>query len=261
VRRRPSVQCGLVFLVLGCATGLTAGAETVTYQVGRETVRAYLANQRGASDSPGLVVIHAMWGLNDQILGVVDRLSSLGYVVIAPDLYRGRVETDPGLAQELMWGLNEDRAVAIVKGAVDALRRLDGASGRRVGTLGFGMGGRVSLASALRGAEVQATVNVYGGVESNRGALASIKAPLLGMFGARDAGIPVADVKSFEAGLKEAGKDATIFIFNGVGHDFMNDRRADYDPEIAKDAWGRMQDWLAIKLRLDSGPAPGPAGP
>jgi carboxymethylenebutenolidase len=229
--------------------------------VGRETVRAHLANFAGSRDSPGLVVIHEMWGLNDQIIDVADRLSRLGYVVIAPDLYRGKLETDPGLAQEMMRALDENRAVGIVKGAVAYLRRLDDASTRRVGTVGFGMGGRVSLAAALQGAEVQATVIVYGRVETSREALAPIKAPLLGIFAARDAGIPVNDVKKFEAALKEAGKDARIIVLNGVGHAFMNDRRADYEPEIAKDAWVRMQDWLADKLQPVSAPAPTPAGP
>ncbi len=259
--KRPAVLFLLVLLLPGCAATLPAAAEMVSFPVGRETVRAALANFAGSRNSPGIVLIHEMWGLNDQIIGVADHLSGLGYVVIAPDLYRGRVETDPGLAQEMMGAVDEGRAVTIVKGAVDYLRRLDNASGRRVGTLGFGLGGRISLLSALEGADVQATAIVYGRVETTVDALAQIKAPVLGIFAARDAGIKVAEVKKFEAALKEAGKDATIHILNAVGHAFMNDRRADYDPEVAKNAWVRIQDWLALKLPQVPGPEPAASGP
>ncbi len=240
------------------ATASPAAGATVSYAVDGETVQAYLANHAGSGGAPGLVVIHEFWGLNEQIMRVADRLSRLGYVAIAPDLFRGRLPGDPGLAQEMMAGLDENRAVSIVKGAVGYLRKLDNATHRPVATVGFGMGGRISLATALRGADVQATVIFYGAVETTNEGVAPIKAPLLGLFAGRDAGIPVKDAKKFEAALKETGKDATIIIYEGVGHAFFNERRPDYDPETAKDSWIRMQDWLAAKLMPDLSSGPGP---
>lgn len=232
-----------------CAAAARAEGETVTFPVGDETVRAYLAKPPNSRNAPGLVVIHEWWGLNEQIMGIADRLERLGYIAIAPDLYRGKLAADPGLAHEMMRGLSESRAVSIVKGAIDHLRRLDRANDRPVGTIGFSMGGRLSQATALQGADVQATVIFYGSVETTADAVAPIKAPVLGIFGSKDRGIPVEDVKKFEAVLKETGKDATIIVYEGLGHAFMNDARADYEPEMAKDAWIRMRDWLAVKLR------------
>ena len=246
----------------------TTAGDTVSYEVGRETVRAYLARPSKATgssaslappDVPGLVVLHEMWGLNDQIMGVADRLSRLGYVAIAPDMYRGRLGADPGLAQDMMRALNEDRAVSIAKGAIDYLRRLDNASGRPVGTVGFGMGGRISLATALQGANVQATVIFYGKVETTREALAPIKAPILGIFAGRDAVIPKDDVNKFEAALKASGKDALIVLNEGLGHGFMNEERADFEPEFSKDSWIRLRKWLGAKLMPGVPEEPAPA--
>ena len=246
----------------------TAAGEAVTYEVGGETVRAYLARppktpasraSLAPPDVPGLVVLHEMWGLNDQIMGVADRLSRLGYLAIAPDMYRGKLGADPGLAQEMMRALNEDRAVSITKGAIDFLRKLDHASGRPVGTVGFGMGGRISLATALQGADVQATVIFYGKVETTREALAPLKAPLLGIFAGRDAGIPKDDVNKFQAALKASGKDALIILNEGLGHGFMNEERADFEAEYNKDSWIRLRKWLGAKLPSGVPEEPAPA--
>jgi len=247
VRTWPVVA--LFLLVVLLPRSAAAAVETVSYKVGRDTVRAYLASPPRTSNVPGVVVIHEMWGLNDQIMGVADRMSRLGYVVIAPDLFGGKLGADPGLAQELMQALDENRAVAIVKGAIDYLRKLDDAPRRPVGTVGFGMGGRVSLATALQGADVQATVIFYGRVETTREGVAPLKAPVLGFFGVRDAVVLKQDVEKFQTALKESGKDARIILNEGLGHGFMNEDRADYEAEFSKDSWIRMREWLAEKLQ------------
>lgn len=234
-----------------------AAGESVTLKVGREEVRAYLARPATAPrDVPGLVVIHENWGLNEQIMGVADRLARFGYVAIAPDLFRGKLGADPGLAQDMERALDEDRAIAIVRGSIDYLRKLDGPAGRPVGTIGFGMGGRLSLAAALAGTDVQATIIIYGSVVTTPEAIARLKAPVLGIFAGRDASIRKEDVAQFEAALKESGKDARIMVNEGLGHAFMNEERADFEPEYSKDAWLVMRKWLAAKLGPGSQSAP-----
>jgi carboxymethylenebutenolidase len=190
-----------------------------------------------------------MWGMNDQIMNVADRLARIGYVALTPDLYGGKLGADPGLAQEMMRALDDDKALAIVRESISYLRTFDGVSARPVATIGFGMGGRLSLEAALKGADVQATVIIYGNVVTTREAVAPIKAPLMGIFAGRDAGIPAADVKKFETALKESGKDAKIMQNDGVGHGFMNEDRADFEAEYSKDAWIVMRKWLASKLK------------
>ena len=222
--------------------------EMVTLEVGDEKVQAYLSRPPGDGVRPGVVVIHEWWGLNDQIKGVADRLARLGYVAIAPDFYRGKATTDRGYAHEYMRGLSESRAVEIIKEATTYLRTPGGGAHRKVGTLGFCMGGRLSLAAALKGADLQAAVMFYGSVETTPDAVKPLVCPLLGVFGREDGGIPVEEVKKFEAALKAAGKTAEIQIYPGVGHAFFNEDSPGYDETMAGDAWERTRTFFARHL-------------
>lgn len=233
-------------------TAATLGT-MVGYKAGDETVRAYMAAPRGQGPRPGVVVIHEWWGLNDQIKGVADKIALQGYNVLVPDLYRGKVAEEPDLAHELMRGLDEERAVGIIKGAVGYLKGLRGAAAMPVDTIGFCMGGGLSLATALAGAEVQGTVMFYGSVKTSEASVAPLRAPLLGLFGDEDRGIPVDDVKKFEAALKSAGKDASIVVYPHAGHAFMNEKRPSYVPDAAKDAWGRVTEFFGRTLKPKAG--------
>jgi len=235
-------------LALPCLASPLLAGETMSFQVGVETVPGYLAKAPASRGNPGVVLIHDYWGLNDQMHGVVDRLSRLGFVVLAPDLFNGKIVSDPGLAQEMRSSLDEKRAVSIVKAAIDELRKVDHAGSRLVATVGFGIGGQIALAAALQGADVQGTVTFYGRVETTADRVAPLNAPLLGIFGGADFAVPDKDVTAFQAALKEAGKDAKIVSYPGIGHCFMDETRSDYDTEEAKDAWIQMRDWLAVKL-------------
>jgi carboxymethylenebutenolidase len=198
--------------------------QTVTFTAGKDEIKAYFSRPVPMNAYPGVVVIHEWWGLNDQIKGVADRLAGEGYLAIVPDLYRGKVPTDAGYAHDLMRGVNENWAVGVIEGAASWLRATDGKERRRapgqrmpVATVGFCFGGRLSLATALKGADTQAMVMFYGSVETQKEALKTLKAPLLGIFGNEDHGIPLDQVKAFEAALRR-WKKATILVYTGVGH-------------------------------------------
>jgi carboxymethylenebutenolidase len=227
--------------------------------VRNEDVKGYLVRPQQKGMVPGVVVIHEWWGLTDQIKHVADRLAEEGYMAIAPDLYRGKLGTDAGLAHELMRGLNENWAVDVVTGAVSQLRAIEArerrgpATGRMpVGTIGFSMGGRISLATALAGADVQAAVIYYGSVETDKAALAPLAVPLLGIYGNEDRDIPLDQIRAFQTALKEAGKDATVLVYPGVGHTFFNEERPSYDAEAAKDSWERTKMFLKKNLTAEA---------
>lgn len=239
----------LFVLTPWCAVSARVAGETVIYEAGGEKVRAYVAQPADPGERPGIVIVHHFWGLDTHTMDVADRFARLGYVAVAPDLYRGRLAADFGLAKEMMLKLDEARAVAIVKGAIGYLGSLGGAGRRPVALVGFDMGGRVALATALQGADVQALVIFYGHVETTPEAVMPIRAPVLGMFGGADSGVPADEAKKFEAALKAAGKEATIIIYPGVAHAFFDDSRPDHDSEMAKDAWVRTKDFLAATLR------------
>lgn len=227
----------------------------VSLQVRGEAVKAYVSQPMRAGLYPGVVVIHEWWGLNGQIKGVADRTAEDGYVAIAPDLYRGKLGTDAGLAHELMRGLNENYALDVVAQAIDWLRANEKQTARRpagqempVGVLGFCMGGRIALATALKPADIQSAVMFYGSVETQKDALKPLQVPLLGIFGNEDHGIPLDQIKAFETALKESGKQATVLVYPGVGHAFFNEERPGYDKEVAGDAWERTRMFLKETL-------------
>ncbi len=256
------MPAAVVFILAswGAAAAWAAG-ETVTYKVGGERVRAYVAKPAEPGDGPGIVIVHHFWGLDAHTLDVADRFARLGYAAVAPDLYRGRLGADFGLAQEMMLKLDEPRAIAIVKGTIAYLRGPGGAGPKPVALVGFGMGGRVALATALQAADVQALVIFYGHVETTPEAVRPLKVPVLGVFGTDDRAVPAAEAKQFDAALKAAGKEATIIIYRGVAHAFFDDTRADHDPEMSMDAWVRTTDYLAKTFGPLQAQQPGRAPP
>ncbi|HET8947643.1 MAG TPA: dienelactone hydrolase family protein [Candidatus Polarisedimenticolia bacterium] len=270
---RPSQPSGFVLfaaLVAASAGAATAGpieeGRIITFKVRNEDVQGYLVRPEKSGSAPGIVVIHEWWGLNDQIKHVADRLAEDGYMAIAPDLFRGKQGTDAGLAHDLMRGLNEAWAVDVVTGAVAQLRAIEvrerrgPVTGRMpVGTIGFSMGGRISLATALAGADVQAAVMYYGNVETDKAALAPLAVPLLGIYGNEDRDIPLEQVRAFQTALKEAGKDATVLVYPGVGRAFFNEERPSYDAEAAKDSWERTRMFLKKNLTPEAAGAAPPA--
>lgn len=227
----------------------------VSLQVRGEPVKAYVSQPLKAGTYPGVVVVHEWWGLNAQIKGVAERAAEDGYVVIAPDLYRGKLGTDAGIAHELMRGLNENYALDVVEQAIGWLRASESGTAKRkpgqempVGVLGFCMGGRIALATALKPADIQSIAMFYGSVETQPEALKPLHVPLLGIFGNEDHGIPLDQIKAFEAALKESGKQATVLVYPGVGHAFFNEERPGYDKEVAFDAWERTRMFLKETL-------------
>jgi carboxymethylenebutenolidase len=229
--------------------------ETVSYMVGKDEIKAYFSRPVPQNAYPGVVVIHEEWGLNDQIKGVADRLAAEGYLALVPDFYRGKMPTDAGYAQNLARGLNDDWAMGAINGAAAWLRSTDAKERRRspgqrmpVATLGFSMGGRLSLYAALKGADIQAMAMFYGRVETDSRMLDPIAVPVLGIFGNEDRGVPLDQVKAFEAALKAGGKRATVLVYTGVGHSFFNEERPGYDPDISVDAWERTTMFLRDNL-------------
>lgn len=235
-----------------------AAGAAITYEAGGETVPAYLARPAAPDGRPGVVIVHHLWGLDSHTRSVADRLAGLGYVAVAPDLYRGKLGGDYGLAQEMMDRLDGARAVALVNGAIGYLRGLDGGKNRRpIAIIGFGMGGRVALSAALQGADAQALVIFYGHVETTKEAVMPLRMPVLGIFGTEDTVVRADEARKFETALKAAGKQATIIVYNGMAHAFFDDSRPDFDPELGKDAWVRTQDFLAASLGVATPAPPG----
>ena len=234
------------------ATEPTVPGRVIQYAAAEGQASGYLIEPASATGDkrPGLLVIHEWWGLDDWTRSTAERFASQGYVVIAPDLYRGRSTSDPSEAHELMRGLPEDRALADLKAAWAQLAARDDVDASRIGVAGWCMGGGYALALAAAEPRLAAASVNYGRLIEDRTTLGGIHAPLLGIFAANDRGIPVADVRAFERTLRELEKEVEIHVYEGAGHAFMNPGNTEgHDAAAAADAWERIDTFLRSRLR------------
>ncbi len=199
---------------------------------------------------PGVIVIHEWWGLNDNIRSLADRLAGLGYAALAVDLYAGNVASTPDEAAGFMRALMENEGAG-----EDNLRQahaylVDAVGSTTTGVIGWCLGGRWSLRTALLlPEEIDATVIYYGTVTDDEAQLETLSMPILGIFAGEDAVIPTDSVERFRDALARLGKDAEVRIYPGVQHAFSNPSGGVYDEAAATDAWQRTVEFLSANLR------------
>jgi len=240
----------LAILVMLMSSAFATTSKTVSYKSGDDTVQAVLYTPEGKGPFPALVVIHEWWGLTDWVKEQASKLAEQGYVALAIDLYRGKVADTPELAHELMRGVPEDRALRDLHAAVEYLRSQPNARQDRIASIGWCMGGGYALDVALQEATLRAAVINYGHLATDPDSLKKINAEILGIFGGKDGGIPVEDVKKFEQTLKQDGKKIEVKIYPDAGHGFENpNNKAGYRADDAADAWQRTVTFLANTLK------------
>lgn len=223
--------------------------QTIQFGEAEDIVPGYLAQPEGTGPFPALVVLQEWWGLNDHIRDLARRFADAGYVALAPDLYRGKVATEPDEARKLAMALERPQAVKDIQAAVDYLLAQPFVLPKKAGVIGFCMGGRLSGWMAMEGHNIGAVVVFYGSDGPlDDAAAVKVSAPLLGLYGADDRGIPVETVRGNEQKLNAHGKACEFVIYAGAGHAFFNDQRASYHPEAARDAWQRTLNWFQTYL-------------
>ena len=234
-------------LLLGAAATKT---ENVSYKSGNDTVSGYLALPEGPGKHPAIIVIHEWWGLNDWVKEQAQKFASQGYVALAVDLYRGKVASTADDAHVLMRGLPDDRGMRDLEAAFAYVSSRPDVDAKKIGSIGWCMGGSWSLKLAVDQPKLAACVVNYGWLPSDPASIAKIKAPILGNFGAEDNGIPPKDVHAFEASMKSAGKVADIKIYSGAGHAFQNpNNKEGYRPEATADAQQRAEGFFQKYLK------------
>jgi len=213
--------------------------EMVEFESNGATARGYLSLPEGAS-GPGVIVLQEWWGLVPHIKDVADRFAREGFVALAPDLYHGETTTSPDEAGKLMMALDIGRAEKDLRGAVKYLSGHERVEGERVGTVGFCMGGVLSLYAASKNEQVGACVVFYGIHPKVEPDLENLKAPVLGLYAENDKSVPPAAVRELESKLKALGKQSEMHIYPDADHAFFNDTRPEvFDAEAAADAWRR----------------------
>ena len=242
------------------------GLETAEGKVSRGDfqIPIYEARPTAPGRFPVVLVLPEIFGMHAHIKDVTRRFAREGYLSITfepyareggvlhlPDIESVRKVVDPAPDARVMEDL--DALVAYAK-------RHPAGQGDRIGVTGFCRGGMYTLLFAAHSRELKAAVAWYGqlrpaktpGVRSTGpiDLAAQIKAPVLGLFGEADLGIPAADVREMEAALKASGQTAEFVLYPGAPHAFYADYRPSYRPEAAADAWRRCLAWFNKYLKI-----------
>ncbi len=202
---------------------------------------------------PAIIVIHEWWGLNDNVRAMANRLAAEGYIVLAIDLFGGKVADTAAQARKLMISVveNPDLAAENIRQAYVFVD--DTAGAPSIGSLGWCFGGGWSLNTAMLFPDkLDASVIYYGQVTEDEDKLRPISAPILGLFAAEDRGIRVESVQAFEQSLERLRKNYEIHIYPDVGHAFANPTGRNYNAEAAEDAWQKTLEFLSQNLSSDA---------
>jgi carboxymethylenebutenolidase len=237
-------------VILGVLALEADAQQPITFPSGDGTGQGILYLPQGAGPHPGLVVIHEWWGLNDWIKQEAAGYATKGYVVLAVDLYHGKVADTQDMAHELSRGLPQDQGVRDLVAAFTYLANRKDVERDRIGAVGWCMGGGYALQLAIAAPALKAVAINYGPLATDKAALEKIHAAVLGNFGGQDHGIPPDAVHGFEAAMRSLGKPVDAKIYPDAGHAFENpNNKAGYRPEDAADALGRVDSFLAANLK------------
>lgn len=219
---------------------------------GGPDVRAYVAKPEGAGPFPTVIMIHEFFGLNESIVSKTDLLAEEGYLVIAPDTFRGSTTTWVPRAIYQVISSKPENVNADLDSVYAWLESRPDVDPERIAVLGFCYGGRTSLAYSLHNNQLAATVVFYGSPETDPAILRSLPGPILGIFGGADQSIPVDDVNAFEAALTEAGVPHEITIYDGQPHAFVQDAQGIKAGGAQGEAWNQMLAFLETNLKNKS---------
>ena len=236
------------------AQGLTAGAIRIPVRDGE--IPAYRAMPAQGSSLPIVLVVQEIFGVHEHIKDVARRFAKLGYLAVAPELYARQgdvsrlVEMDE--IRAIVATVPDAQVVSDLDAAAEWAAR-NGGDRARLGITGFCWGGRIAWLYAAHNPDLKAAVAWYGRVEGPGTALqpkhpidrvGELDAPVLGLYGGADAGIPEESVERMREALRAAGKACEIHVYPGMPHAFFADYRPSYRQAAAEDGWKRMLEWL-----------------
>ncbi len=236
--------------------GLEAGEVKIPVQDGE--VPAYRAMPANGKNLPVILVVQEIFGVHEHIKDICRRLAKLGYFAVATELYARQGDVSNLKNFQDILNIVSKVPDAQVMSDLDATVAWAKSTGKadinRLGITGFCWGGRIVWLYAEHNPSLKAGVAWYGRLTAQQpdelhpkhpiDVAASIKAPILGLYGGADQGIPVADVEKMREALKAAGKTAEIIVYPDTPHAFFADYRSSYRKEQAEDGWKRMLEWF-----------------
>ena len=223
----------------------------VDLKVNGDGAYAYVAQPDDNAKHPGVVLIQEWWGIEPHIRDLAHKLAAEGFVVAVPDLFHGKVVTEPDEAQKMVMMIagNIDKAVREIIGALETVKAMPNVEPKKLGLIGFCVGGLLTLLVASRYPDLGVVVAFYpGGYDPKPEDVAKINAPVLAFYGRRDPSIPMEQVDKIEKMFKAAGKDYTAKVYD-ASHAFLNPDHGMGNEQAAAEAWPLAVNFLKEKLR------------
>lgn len=236
--------------------GLEAGE--VKIPVGGIEIPGYRAMPAKGGPFPVVLVVQEIFGVHEHIKDLCRRLAKVGYFAVAPDLYVrqgdvSNIKAIPDLISKVVSKVPDEQVMKDLDATVAWAKSTDKADTAKLAVTGFCWGGRIVWLYAAHNPNLKAGAAWYGRITSDADPLhpknpidivGDLKAPVLGLYGAADQGIPVESVKKMEAALEKANKTAEIVIYPDTPHGFNADYRPSYTKKSAEDGWKRMLAWF-----------------
>jgi len=235
--------------------GLEAGPITIPTADGE--IPGYSAKPMGSGPFPLVLVVQEIFGVHEHIQDICRRFAKLGYTAVAPELFYRQGDVSQLQSFEeiraIVSQVPDAQVMSDLDAAVDWAIGNSGADPERVGITGFCWGGRITWLYAAHQPNLKAGVAWYGRLVGESTPLtpkhpvdvaASLNAPVLGLYGGEDTGIPLETVEQMKSALESAGDPSQFVIYPDAPHAFFADYRPSYRPEAASDAWERLQAWF-----------------
>jgi carboxymethylenebutenolidase len=237
------------------ANGLTVGEVKIPVEGG--SIPGYRAMPDAGGPFPTILVVQEVFGVHEHIKDICRRLAKAGYFSVAPALYarEGDVAgmSDMKQIMQVVAKVPEHQVASDLDATVAWAKETGKADTSKLGIVGFCWGGRQVWLYAAHNPDLKAGVSWYGVLQRPKNDMTPdnpidlvqrINAPILGLYGGADPGIPVAQIDAMRAALKAAGKPSEIIVYPDTPHGFNADYRPSYRPQQAKDGWKRMLAWF-----------------
>ena len=223
----------------------------IDLKVNGDGAYAFMAQPDDDARHPGVVLIQEWWGIEPHIRDLAQKLAAGGFVVAVPDLYHGKIATEPNDAQRMTMMIrgNVDRAAREIIGALDTLKAMPNVEPKKPGLIGFCIGGFMAYVVASRYPDLGAVVSFYGaGYDPTPAEVAKVNAPVLAIYGSKDQSIPPDQIKKIQQLYKAAGKDLTVKIYI-ASHAFINPAHGMGNEKAAAEAWPLAVNFLKQHLK------------
>ncbi len=223
----------------------------VDLKVNGDGAYAFVAEPDDNAQHPGMVLIQEWWGIEPHIRDLAQKLAADGFVVAVPDLFHGKIVTEPNEAEKMVMMIdgNIDQAAREIIGALDTVKSMPNVEPKKLGLMGFCVGGLMTYVVASRYSDLGAIVPFYGaGYDPTPAEVEKVNAPVLAIYGSKDESIPMEQRQKIERMYKAAGKDFTVKVYD-AGHAFINPSHGDGNEKAAAEAWPLAVSFLKEKLR------------